>query len=177
MFTKLHRSKPLPKKSSRQQPNSNLHGWSPDGKRLAYCAERGGQYDIYTISVNGGQETQLTNLPGLDDGPEYSPDGRTIWFNSTRTGLMQIWRMEMDGSNPMSKCRHCRVGMRGKGSLSLLRRRALPYSYEQNQRQHPGSRLSVPGDVDLFPARHRGQMDWRRLFCLGNRHDLKELVQ
>lgn len=79
---------------------SYLHGWSPDGLRLAYCAERGGQYDIYTIPVEGGPETRLTNLPGLDDGPEYSPDGRHIWFNSTRTGLMQVWRMEADGSNP-----------------------------------------------------------------------------
>jgi TolB protein len=79
---------------------SYLHGWSPDGKRLAYCAERGGQYDIYTISVNGGAETQLTDLPGLDDGPEYSPDGKYIWFNSVRSGLMQVWRMEVDGSNP-----------------------------------------------------------------------------
>ena len=79
---------------------SYLHGWSPDSQRLAYCAERGGQYDIYSISVAGGPETQLTDLPGLDDGPEYSPDGKYIWFNSTRTGLMQVWRMEADGSNP-----------------------------------------------------------------------------
>ncbi|HVM72539.1 MAG TPA: hypothetical protein VMT91_12335 [Anaerolineales bacterium] len=83
-----------------KQGPSYLHGWSPDGQRLAYCAERGGQYDIYTTPVSGGAETQLTNLPGLDDGPEYSPDGRYIWFNSTRSGLMQIWRMETDGSNP-----------------------------------------------------------------------------
>jgi TolB protein len=79
---------------------SYLHGWSPDGKRLAYCAERNGQYDIYTISVNGGEETQLTDESGLDDGPEYSPDGDHIWFNSTRTGLMQVWRMGTDGSKP-----------------------------------------------------------------------------
>ncbi len=80
---------------------SYLHGWSPDGKRLAYCAERSGQYNIYTISVSGGDETQLTDEPGLDDGPEYSPDGKYIWFNSTRAGLMQIWRMEVDGANPI----------------------------------------------------------------------------
>ena len=84
---------------------SYLHGWSPDGKRLAYCAERQGQYDIYTISVSGGDETQLTNEPGLDDGPEYAPDGETIWFNSTRTGLMQIWRMDVDGANPIHMVR------------------------------------------------------------------------
>ena len=79
---------------------SYLHGWSPDGSTLAYCAERNGQYDIYTIAVEGGPETQLTDLPGLDDGPEYSPDGRHIWFNSMRSGLMQIWRMDADGANP-----------------------------------------------------------------------------
>ena len=78
---------------------SYLHGWSPDGKTLAYCAERNGQYDIYTIAVDGGLETQLTNLPGLDDGPEYSPDGQHIWFNSVRSGLMQIWRMDANGAN------------------------------------------------------------------------------
>ncbi len=83
-----------------QKGPSYLHSWSPDGTRLAYCAERGGQYDIYTIGVDGGEETQLTDLPGLDDGPEYSPDGRFLWFNSVRSGLMQVWRMEADGSNP-----------------------------------------------------------------------------
>jgi hypothetical protein len=54
---------------------SYLHGWSPDGKQLVYCGERDGQYDIYTIPVDGGLETQLTDEPGLDDGPEYSPSG------------------------------------------------------------------------------------------------------
>jgi TolB protein len=77
---------------------SYLHGWSPDGGTLSYCAERNGQYDIYTIPVNGGVETQLTDTPGLDDGPEYSSDGKYIWFNSVRTGLMQVWRMNVDGS-------------------------------------------------------------------------------
>ncbi|HTI99654.1 MAG TPA: hypothetical protein VL527_12295, partial [Dongiaceae bacterium] len=32
------------------------------------------------------------------DGPEYSPDGRYIYFNSERTGTMQIWRMRPDGT-------------------------------------------------------------------------------
>ena len=35
---------------------------------------------------------------GLDDGPDYSPDGKYIYFNSERTGRMQIWRMKPDGS-------------------------------------------------------------------------------
>lgn len=78
---------------------SYLHGWSPDGKTLAYCAQRNGQFDIYTIPAAGGEEKQLTNLPGLDDGPEYSSDGKYIYFNSVRTGLMQCYRMKPDGSD------------------------------------------------------------------------------
>ncbi|MFC5452746.1 TolB family protein [Paenibacillus aestuarii] len=77
---------------------SYLHGWSPDGTTLSYCAERNGEYDIFTIPAAGGVETQLTHTAGLNDGPEYSPDGRHIWFNSVRTGLMQVWRMNADGS-------------------------------------------------------------------------------
>ncbi|MDR3261192.1 MAG: transporter [Tannerella sp.] len=77
---------------------SYLHGWSPGGNYLAYCAERNGNYDVYTIPAEGGEELRLTTSEGLDDGPEYSPDGTYIWFNSVRSGLMQLWRMKADGS-------------------------------------------------------------------------------
>jgi Tol biopolymer transport system component len=77
---------------------SYWHGWSPDGKTLVYCAERGINYDVYSIPVEGGEERRLTTANGLDDGPEYSPDGKYIYFNSVRTGPMQIWRMKPDGS-------------------------------------------------------------------------------
>lgn len=81
---------------------SYLHGWSPDGEELAYCAFRKikgkNEVDIYVIPAGGGEEIRLTSNAGFNDGPEYSPDGRYIWFNSTRTGLMQIWRMRRDGS-------------------------------------------------------------------------------
>ena len=83
---------------SRTNSPSYWHGWSPDGKTLAYCAQRNGEFDIYTIPVAGGEETRLTTAQGLDDGPDYSPDGQYIYFNSERTGRMQIWRMHPDGS-------------------------------------------------------------------------------
>lgn len=79
---------------------SYWHGWSMDGKTLAYCAERNNNYDIYTISVDGGEEKRLTTTDSLDDGPDYSTDGKYIYFNSYRTRHMQIWRMHTDGSNP-----------------------------------------------------------------------------
>jgi Tol biopolymer transport system component len=77
---------------------SYWHGWSPDGLTLAYCAERNGEFDIYTVPATGGTETRLTQAKGLDDGPDYSPDGKWIYFNSDRTGHMHIWRMKPDGT-------------------------------------------------------------------------------
>ena len=82
-----------------QNAPSYWHGWSPDGKTLAFTGQRGDNFDIYSIPAAGGQETRLTTAPGLDDGPEYSPDGAYIYFNSERTGQMQVWRMKPDGSD------------------------------------------------------------------------------
>jgi TolB protein len=86
-----------PRRLTKNAP-SYWHGWSPDGKTLAFVGQRNGDFDIYTIPVTGGEETRLTTAKGLDDGPEYSPDAQYIYFNSERAGHMQIWRMHPDGS-------------------------------------------------------------------------------
>lgn len=82
---------------------SYLHGWSADGKNVIYTAQRISKspaYNLYTKPVNGGQEQQLTfNKKGLADGPEYSRDGKYIYYNSDETGTMQVFRMKTDGSN------------------------------------------------------------------------------
>ncbi len=79
--------------------HSYLHGYSPDDKTLVFTGHRKDKYDIYTVDIATGEETQLTDTATLDDGPEYSPDGQHIYFNSNRTGTMQLWRMNADGSN------------------------------------------------------------------------------
>ena len=76
---------------------SYWHGWSPDGKTLAFCGQRDGQFGIFTVPVEGGKERRLTTAPKLDDGPDYSPDGKYIYFNSDRSGKMQIYRMSTEG--------------------------------------------------------------------------------
>jgi TolB protein len=83
---------------------SYMHGWTPDAKWLIYTGGRrakgatSDEYDIYKIASDGsGKEINLTHSPGLDDGPEVSPDGQWVYFNSTRSGQMQIWRMTLDG--------------------------------------------------------------------------------
>ncbi len=86
-----------PRQITTQAP-SFWHGWSPDGKTLAFVGRRDGEFDIYTIAVTGGVERRITTCKGLDDGPDYSPDGAFIYYNSFCSGKMEIWRMRPDGS-------------------------------------------------------------------------------
>jgi Tol biopolymer transport system component len=101
---KLPASGGAPVRITKNSP-SYFHGWSPDGKWLVYTGgrkekpdDKADKYDIYKISADGGDEIRLTNSAGLSDGPEFSPDGKYIYYNSTRSGLMQLWRMKPDGS-------------------------------------------------------------------------------
>ena len=83
-----------------------LHGISPDGATLAYVAlEQGGGRTltrIATLPAAGGAETYLTDGSSPVDGPEYSPDGKWIYFNSEAgavlAGHAQLFRMRPDGS-------------------------------------------------------------------------------
>jgi Tol biopolymer transport system component len=79
------------------------HGWSPDGETLVYTARRAGGFGIWAIGVAGGAERRLiSGAPGGGpahyDGPDFTPDGAWVWFNSDRGGAMALWRMRPDGS-------------------------------------------------------------------------------
>ena len=83
-----------------------LHGISPDGATLAYVAVEGAQgarrINIFTIPAAGGADTRLTDVAYPNDGPEYSPDGQWIYFNSerdaTQPGHAQCYRIRADGT-------------------------------------------------------------------------------
>jgi TolB protein len=81
---------------------SYAHSWSPDGKTIAYCAERSGHFDVYSIPSSARKqdkpETKLTKFAdGYNDGPDYSANGQQVYFNSNRTGTYQIWRTDPQG--------------------------------------------------------------------------------
>jgi Tol biopolymer transport system component len=76
--------------------------WAPGGARIAYWGVRGqsGQRDIWTVAADGsdavGGGVQVTQDSALDWSPTWSPDGRYLYFSSTRGGTMNLWRTLID---------------------------------------------------------------------------------
>ncbi|MBN1995392.1 MAG: protein kinase [Anaerolineae bacterium] len=83
--------------------NLTLHGtdsfpaWSPDGRAIAFSREVDGNMDIYTINVDGSNLQRLTDAPGPDTLPTYTPGGGII-FRSARSGSWGIWKMNGAGA-------------------------------------------------------------------------------
>jgi TolB protein len=82
-----------------------LHGVSPDGRRLAFVGlELGGETpraNLFTVDAGGGDYRRLTDSDHPADGPEYSPDGRWLYFNTEEfTGHAQLARIDVEGGEP-----------------------------------------------------------------------------
>lgn len=80
------------------------------GRRICYAAARGDRVvRIALTDLETGSETVLTPGDAHHDGPDFSPCGGWIWFNSDATGHAQIWRMRADGSDAAPVFRDERV--------------------------------------------------------------------
>lgn len=74
--------------------------FSPNGDKVAMTVYSGkNNMDIVTVATEGGKGEQLTNDPGKDYEPGWSPDGKTIAFVSERDGTPYIYLMDADGNN------------------------------------------------------------------------------
>jgi Tol biopolymer transport system component len=86
------------------------HVWSPDGAQIAFrrdvtgdpCGTPAGNWEICVVKADGVTPTVLTNDPGADLKPDWSPDGTQIAFQSGRDDPFwwQIYVMKADGSDP-----------------------------------------------------------------------------
>ena len=80
-------------------PTGNV-SWAPDG-RIAYVSNEGGRADIWVADREGNNRKQLTANNAMNFSPVVSADGRYIVFVSWQNDKKNIWRMNLDGSNPM----------------------------------------------------------------------------
>lgn len=86
-----------PRRVTTGPASSYFHAWSPDSQTIAFTRGSAGKADIFTVALAGGGEKRLTS-DTINDGPDYSPDGNFIYFDSSRSGSTQIWRMKPNGS-------------------------------------------------------------------------------
>ena len=72
------------------------------GNRLAYASGAWNE-SIWRVAIGpghrGGKPERLITSSMDEEGPQYSPDGKHIAFQSTRSGNFEIWRADADGSN------------------------------------------------------------------------------
>jgi Tol biopolymer transport system component len=79
--------------------------WSPDGSTIVFGSERGGEWQIYTMDADGGNQVPLPH-PAHGNAPVWSPDGAQIAFTSDRDGDDDIYVMDADGSNQRNLTRN-----------------------------------------------------------------------
>ncbi len=126
---------------------SYWHGWSPDGKTLAYVAKRGSSFQIHTCPAGGGPELQVTRDFDHCDGPDYTPDGEWMWFNGEIKGSVQLWRIRPDGSTPQQMTNDERVNWFPHPSPDG--QHIVYVAYENGTRGHPRDKNI---ELRLMPA-------------------------
>jgi serine/threonine-protein kinase len=71
---------------------------SPDGRRIAVAVGSQSQRDVWIVDLSTSSATRLTDGGGINDRPEWMPDGKSIVFRSDRREFNSIWRQSLDGS-------------------------------------------------------------------------------
>ena len=78
-----------------------LPSWSPDSKRIVYQAEIEGQKQLFVINPDGSGKRQLTRGSQQHVGAAWSPDGNYIFYRTPEGDSWGIWRINVDGTNPV----------------------------------------------------------------------------
>ena len=89
-----------------EEGQAQAPAWSPDGRKLALFASSGGRdsatSDIWIVDAGTGKGGKIAahDRPYLDETPSWFPDGKRLAFQSNRTGRMEVWVMNADGTDP-----------------------------------------------------------------------------
>jgi len=73
---------------------------------ISFLTTRDGNFEVYSMTADGKNVTNLTNNKSLDFWSSWSPDGKHILFYSNRDGNNEIYRMDADGKNQVNLSNH-----------------------------------------------------------------------
>jgi TolB protein len=81
--------------------NANiLPVWSPDGNRFVFNSKASGNWDVYTMTIDGSEVRQVTTHPENDLAPTWSPDSSQIAFETNRDGNVELYVIDANGTGP-----------------------------------------------------------------------------
>jgi TolB protein len=69
---------------------------SPDGRKILYHSSRTGNFELWVLDRESGNERQLTEDPAMDAMGDWSPDGRQVVFASLRDGVARLWVLDVE---------------------------------------------------------------------------------
>ena len=71
--------------------------FSPDGKQIAFCSTRGGNWDIYVMDADGKDVVQVTNGPMQHVHPSFSPDGTKLVYScfGSKSAQWELWTVDL----------------------------------------------------------------------------------
>jgi serine/threonine protein kinase len=133
-------------------PVAGVPRWSPDGRWLAFDARPDGNANIFVVGSEGSGLRRLTNSSSEDARPNWSSDGRTVFFSSNRAGgAPRIWRVPADGGDPVQVSKQAGYGLRTSPDGEWIYYTAGAAAGEL-RRMHPdGSGDSLVLSLPVFP--------------------------
>lgn len=118
---------------------------SPDGTKVLYSVtnynieENKSYRDLYVVAVNGGAPVRLTSTPEKESSAIWRPDGKKIGFLSSKSGAMQLWEMNPDGTEPVQVSEI-------KGGIT-----GFKYAFDMTKVLFTADVKAKPDVHDLFP--------------------------
>jgi Tol biopolymer transport system component len=90
-----------PKKlTNAQGPVTGSPKWAPGGEWLAFDSRMRGNADVYLVSASGGEPKLMAGSEWNEAVPNWSRDGKWLYYASEQTGKWQLWKMPVDQKGP-----------------------------------------------------------------------------